>query len=82
MDGRFGGLYCENIMENENQAAALKEGFEFKCSEGGISSCPWQITGENVDLLIFQIEIHAQNCHNLVIDEPGKEKILKLITRR
>jgi predicted small metal-binding protein len=71
------------MRENEGQAAALQTAiFEFKCSEGGISSCPWKISGENVDLLIFQVEIHAQNSHNLVIDDPGKEKIRKLITRR
>jgi predicted small metal-binding protein len=68
----------------ENQGAAIataNEVFSFKCSHGGLPGCDWVVTGDNEELLIFQIEMHAQNNHNLVIDEAGKEKIRASITR-
>ena len=34
----------------------------------------WTVTGDNEDLLIFKIEIAAQNSHNLVIDAGGKSE--------
>ena len=53
--------------------------FPLSAITAGHPGCDWIVTGEeNEDLLIFQIEMHAQNSHNLVIDEGGKEKIRKL----
>ena len=70
-------------MENKDLATVTEnEVFEFKCSEGGVPRCDWTMSGENVELLLFQVEMHAQNFHNLVIDEAGKEKIRSLITRQ
>jgi predicted small metal-binding protein len=70
-------------MENQGQAVATQSNvFTFRCSEGGIKSCEWTVSGDNEDLLIFQIEIHAQNTHNLVIDGGGKEKIKACIKRQ
>ena len=51
-----------------------REVLSFKCNDGGHSGCDWIVTGENEDLLIFQIEMHAQNNHNLAIDEGGKKR--------
>jgi predicted small metal-binding protein len=69
-------------MENQGHATATEnEVLVFKCSDGGLPSCAWTVSGDNEDLLIFQIEIHAQNSHNLVIDAGGKEKIRRAIIR-
>lgn len=69
-------------MENHGPAiAAASEVLCFKCSHGGLPGCEWVVTGENEELLIFQIEMHAQNSHNLVIDGGGKDKIRAAITR-
>ena len=76
-------------MENEGPALAMAsevlsfkcDVLSFKCNDGGHPGCDWIVTGENEDLLIFQIEMHAQNNHNLVIDAGGKEKIRSAITR-
>jgi predicted small metal-binding protein len=70
-------------MENQGHATATEnEILVFKCSDGGLPSCDWTVSGDNEDLLIFQIEIHAQNSHNLVIDAGGKEKIRRAIIRQ
>jgi predicted small metal-binding protein len=69
-------------MENEGPAVAMaSEVLSFKCNDGGHPGCDWIVMGENEDLLIFQIEMHTQNNHNLVIDEGGKENIRNAITR-
>ena len=47
----------------------------FKCSDAGVKTCNWQGTAENIELLMFQVEQHALNQHNLVLEESGKEKI-------
>jgi predicted small metal-binding protein len=57
------------------------EVLSFTCG-GGHPGCEWTVTGDNEDLLIFKIEIHAQNSHNLVIEAGGKEKIRASIKRR
>jgi predicted small metal-binding protein len=70
-------------MENQDQAVATaNEVLTFRCSDGGHPGCDWTLSGDNEDLLIFQIEIHAQNSHNLVIDAGGKEKIHTSIKRQ
>jgi predicted small metal-binding protein len=70
-------------MENQGQAVATEsEVFTFRCGDGGHPGCEWTVSGDNEDLLIFQIEIHAQNSHNLVIDASGKEKIHASIKRQ
>ena len=55
--------------------ASLDHSITFRCSEGGVKSCDWEASASNEELLIFQVEQHARNRHNLVLDEDGKNKI-------
>lgn len=54
----------------------------FKCCDGGVKNCDWEVTAANEDLMLFQIEQHALNQHNLVFDENRKEKIRAAIKPR
>ena len=47
----------------------------FKCRDAGHESCHWEGAAETEALLMFQIEQHALDHHNLIIEESGKEKI-------
>jgi len=47
----------------------------FRCSDAGVKNCDWQGTTEDSKLLMFQVEQHALNQHNMVLEERGKEKI-------
>jgi predicted small metal-binding protein len=68
-------------MENQGQAAAKNEVFSFKCSDGGIRGCEWGAKASDEDLLIYQIEVHAQTIHNLIVDSDRKDKIRVFIKR-
>lgn len=47
----------------------------FKCRDAGHQSCHWKGAAETQALLMFKIEQHARDQHNLIIEERGKEKI-------
>lgn len=51
----------------------------FKCRDAGHESCHWEGAAESEPLLMFQIEQHARDQHNLIIEETGKEKIRAVI---
>jgi predicted small metal-binding protein len=69
-------------MEIQGQAIAKEsEVFSFKCSHGGIRGCQWGATANTEELLIYQIEVHAQTSHNLIVDSNGKEKIRASVKR-
>ena len=54
---------------------------KFKCIDGGAVSCDWEGKSTDEDLLIFQIEQHARDHHNLILDDKGHEKIRAAIRR-
>jgi predicted small metal-binding protein len=58
-------------METKSEPTLLT----FQCCDAGLKSCGWQGAAETEALLMFQIEQHARDQHNLIIDESGKEKI-------
>jgi predicted small metal-binding protein len=47
----------------------------FRCSDAGVKTCDWEGTAEDSELLMFQVEQHALNQHNMVLEERGKAKI-------
>ena len=47
----------------------------FKCSDAGHKACDWEGAAETDALLMFQIEQHARDHHNLIIEENGEKKI-------
>ena len=47
----------------------------FKCRDAGHQTCGWEGAAETEALLMFQIEQHARDQHNLIIEGSGKEKI-------
>jgi predicted small metal-binding protein len=47
----------------------------FRCRDVGHEACDWEGAAETEALLMFQIEQHALDHHNLIIEESGKEKI-------
>ena len=58
-------------MRSETHSVLLR----FRCSDAGVKTCNWEASAETEALLMFQIEQHALNQHNLVIEERGKQKI-------
>jgi predicted small metal-binding protein len=58
-------------METKSQPTLLT----FKCRDAGHNACQWEGAAETEPLLMFQIEQHARDQHNLIIEESGKEKI-------
>ena len=53
----------------------------FKCIDGGAVACDWEGTSTDEDLLLFKIEQHARDQHNLILDDKGHEKIRAAIRR-
>jgi predicted small metal-binding protein len=47
----------------------------FKCRDVGHQTCDWEGAAETEVLLMFQIEQHARDHHNLIIEGNGTEKI-------
>lgn len=69
-------------METQGQAVAKEDAvFSFKCSDGGVRGCKWGAKASDEELLIYQIEVHAQTIHNLIVDSDGKKKIRASIKR-
>jgi len=48
---------------------------KFKCVDGGAIECKWEGSSTDEELLLFQIEQHARDHHNLILDDKGQEKI-------
>jgi predicted small metal-binding protein len=62
-------------METKSEPTLLT----FKCCDAGLKTCDWQGAGGTEALLMFQIEQHARDQHNLIIEGNGKEKIKAVI---
>jgi predicted small metal-binding protein len=58
-------------METKSEPTLLT----FKCRDAGHKACGWEGAAETEALLMFQIEQHARDQHNLIIEGSGKEKI-------
>jgi predicted small metal-binding protein len=54
---------------------------KFKCVDGGAIECKWEGSSTDEELLLFQIEQHARDHHNLILDDKGQEKIRAAIRR-
>jgi len=54
---------------------------KFKCVDGGAIECKWEGSSTDEELLLFQIEQHARDHHNLILDDKGPEKIRAAIRR-
>ena len=54
---------------------------KFKCVDGGAIECKWEGSSTDEELLLFQIEQHARDPHNLILDDKGQEKIRAAIRR-
>jgi predicted small metal-binding protein len=55
--------------------------FKFKCVDGGAVACTWEGSSTDEELLLFQIEQHARDHHNLILDDTGHDKIRAAIQR-
>ena len=54
---------------------------KFKCADGGPVACDWEGSATDEKLLLFKIEQHARDHHNLILDDKGYEKIRAAIRR-
>jgi predicted small metal-binding protein len=53
--------------------------FTFQCRDAGITHCDWVGNAMTEELLLLQIEQHALEHHNLIVD--NKERIRAAIRR-
>jgi predicted small metal-binding protein len=67
----FSYAYSRILMETKSEPTLLT----FKCRDAGHKACHWEGAAETEALLMFQIEQHARDQHNLIIEGSGEEKI-------
>jgi len=70
------------LKDAKKTAAGTIEVYAFRCCDAGWKHCGWVGNADTEELLFVQIEQHALNHHNLIVEGEGKEKIRSAITRR
>ena len=70
-NGDILGIFEDMSMEVKSLPTVLT----FKCRDVGHRTCDWEGAAGTEDLLMFQIEQHARDQHNLIIEGSGKDKI-------
>jgi predicted small metal-binding protein len=69
--------------EDANHAAESPiEVFVFRCCDAGVKHCDWVGSADTEDRLLIQIEQHARDRHNLIVEGEGKEKIRSAMRKR